>query len=176
VRAWFADVLELKTILLRIVAGGLAMRYEVTRHVTGVRSANLESRFATMHEFRWTAVTGTRRTAPHSDESTRSPEVPAVPPSPRKRPRRQHAPLPAYRAIDHVTAALLEVQRLRRASAPEVPLDDGLARVETELRGAADALYDVTGIPASWRTLGAASDEQIQRPHRPHNPSAGRGR
>jgi len=61
--------------------------------------------------------------------------------------------LPAHHAIDHVTAALLEVQRLRRTSALDAGLGESLARLETELRAAAAALYDVKDMPASWRSV-----------------------
>jgi hypothetical protein len=60
---------------------------------------------------------------------------------------RQVAPTPTHRAVDRLTAALLDVQRLRRSCAADGcnGLDDELHRLELKLR---DAAITFRGDPA----------------------------
>jgi hypothetical protein len=69
------------------------------------------------------------------------------------RPHTSHVPAPAHRALDHLTAILLDVQRLRRVAADADPGDLGerLHRLELKVRGAARAVSSQPAAPASSR-------------------------
>jgi hypothetical protein len=69
------------------------------------------------------------------------------------RPHPPYAPTPAYCALDHLTAILLDVQRLRRAAADADAGDLGerLHRLELKVRDAARAVDTRPAAPASSR-------------------------